>query len=399
MLQFRSASTRMVNSRRAIAECLEAALGTDLDRCDLLILHASIGHDFQDLLDQAHELVPRARVVGSSCCGIVGSEGVSESMKDIAIMTVSGGDEFAVAHVDGIEGDNSFAKCAELARQLRAQRPGVNMVCFLGSGIDIANDQCLAGFESVLGPEVTVFGATSADNMRGVTSYQLVDRGVYEHAAWAVGFADPTLEVDTQASHGFVATGDPLVVTRSEGHRILELDGRPAWPEYARRLGLPETASCGDSIPIGALAEELPSVLAREYGNQHILRVVTKRDPVSGVMYYATRCPEGTRLWLTTRDEPRIFADMDRMMGQLVTRGGGRKPVAVFHADCLARGRFLFNRVMKDELVSRMQYPLSDRGVVPPWLGLYGFGEFARLGGVNTYHNYTTALYVLRRRP
>jgi len=45
-----------------------------------------------------------------------------------------------------------------------------------------------------------------------------------------------------------------------------------------------------------------------------------------------------------------------------------------------------------------MQHPLSCEGEVPPWLGIYGFGEFARLGGVNTYHNYTTAIYALYRR-
>jgi hypothetical protein len=28
---------------------------------------------------------------------------------------------------------------------------------------------------------------------------------------------------------------------------------------------------------------------------------------------------------------------------------------------------------------------------------MYGFGEFARLGGRNAYHNYTTALYALYR--
>ena len=397
MLEFRSASTRMVNSRRAMTECMEAALGTATEDCDLVIIHASMGHNYHELLEQTRQLAPQARVVGASCCGIVGSEGVSESMKDLAIMTVSGRDQFAVACVDGISGDNSYEKSADLARQLRAANPGVNMVYFLASGIDIANDSCIAGFESVLGDQVTIFGATSSDNMRGVVSYQLFDDRVIEHAAYAVGFADPSLSVDTQATHGFVAVGEPLLVTRSQGHRILELNGRPAWQEYTSRLGLPVSATTGDSIPIGALAEELPQALAAEYGNAHILRVVTRRDGETGAMYYATRCPEGTRLWLTVRDEPRIFADMDRMVTQLVERADGRKPVAVFHADCLARGRFLFNRVMKEELVSRMQYPLSTDGVVPPWLGMYGFGEFARLGGANCYHNYTTALYALYR--
>lgn len=399
MLEFHSASTRMVNSQRAITECLEAALGGQPGDCDLIIFHASLGHNYQELAAQARALAPQARVVGCSCCGIVGSEGVSESMKDLAIMTVKGRSELAVAHVDGINGDNAFEKCAELARQLKAANPAINMVNFLASGIDIANDRCIAGLESVLGPQVTIFGATSSDNMRGLVSYQVVDGEVYEHAAWAVGFADPTLWVDTQASHGFVAVGEPMLVTKVDGHRILELNGQPAWKEFTSRLGLPETATCGDSIPVGALAERLPDALAAEYGNDHILRVVTKRDPASGAMYYATTCPAGTPLWLTVRDEPRIFSDMDRMMGQLAARAKGAKPVAVFHADCLARGRFLFNRVMKEELVSRMQFPLSTSGVVPPWLGMYGFGEFARLGGANAYHNYTTALYVIYRRP
>lgn len=377
-------------------ECLEAALGEGQADCDLVLIHASLGHDYAQLLDEARRLVPRARVLGSSCCGVVGREGVSESMKDVAIMTVRGADELAVAHVDGIFGHDSFEKSAELARQLQAARSGITMVYFLASGIDIADDRCIAGLESVLGPDVTIFGATSADNMKGVASYQMVDDTVYEHAAFAIGFCDPTLEAVTQATHGFVAVGEPMTVTRSEANRIIELDGRPAWTVYTERLGLPVTATPGETIPVGALAELLPPAEAEEYGSPHILRVVTKRDP-DGTMHYATHCPEGTKLWLTMRDEALIFRDMDRMMQQIVERGRGREVAAVFHADCLARGRYLFDRVMKEELVGAMQYPLSSGGQVPPWLGMYGFGEFARLGGRNQYHNYTTAIYALYR--
>ncbi|MCG6942909.1 MAG: FIST C-terminal domain-containing protein [Thiohalocapsa sp.] len=396
MIRFHSASTRMVNSRRAMAECLDAALGERDQDCDLIIIHASMGHDQQQLIDEARERAPSARIVGSSCCGVVGREGVSESMKDVAIMAARGAEHIAVAHVDGIYGHNSLDKAAELARQLKAKAPAVNMIYFLASGIDIDDDACIRGIESVFGPDVTIFGATSADNMKGVASFQMVDDTVFEHAAYAVGFSDPTLSVITQATHGFVAVGDPLVVTRATGNRIHTLNDRPAWEVYTERLQLPVAATCGDTIPVGALAERLPPALAAEYGNDHILRVVTKRD-ADGAMHYATDVAEGTELWLTVRDEARIFNDMDRMMAQMVARAGDRELVAVFHADCLARGRYLFNRVMKEELVGRMQYPLSRNGEVPPWLGMYGFGEFARLGGRNTYHNYTTALYAIYR--
>ena len=106
----------------------------------------------------------------------------------------------------------------------------------------------------------------------------------------------------------------------------------------------------------------------------------------------------GTRLWLTVRDEDRIFKDMDRMMKSMTARRQGQWPVAVFQADCLARGRRLFNRVMKEELVHCMQQPFARDGQVPPWFGMYGFGEYAHLGGRNAYHNYTTALAAIYRR-
>lgn len=395
MLNFFSASTRIVNTRRGITECMESALGSNLTDCDLVIIHASLGHDFKELIDGVSQLAPQAKVVAASCCGIVGKEGVSETMKDIAIMAVKG-KEFGVSWINEIYGRNSFEKAKEMAEDLYRQQPETRFIYFLASGIDIANDRCIEGIESVFGPDVTIFGATSADNMKGVISYQAAGGNVFNHAAFLVGFADPSMEVNTQATHGFLPIGEPLVVTRAEGHYIFELNGKPAWTEYTQRLGLPATATCGDSIPIGALAEKLSPPLAREYGNEHILRVVTRHE--GDTMLYATTCKTGTELWLTIRDEPLIFNEMDRMVKEMDRKMGSRKPIAVFHADCLARGRFLFNRVLKEELVSRMQFPFSSHGICPPWLGMYGFGEFARLGGRNMYHNYTTALYTIYRK-
>ena len=176
------------------------------------MIHAALGHDFKVLLDETRRLAPKARVVAASGCGVVGRDGVSESMKDIAIMAVQGKD-FVVGHSDGVYGANSYEKSVEMAKSMQAQNPDVRFIYFLASGIDIANDRCIAGFESVFGSKVTIFGATSSDNMRGIVSFQGVDDAVYQHGAFAIGFTDPTLEVDTQATHGFVAEGSPITVT------------------------------------------------------------------------------------------------------------------------------------------------------------------------------------------
>lgn len=394
MLQFFSSSARVINTKRAVIECMEIAMGQNYVDADLIVFHASIGHDFKEMMAQAHEMAPNAILLAASCCGVVGREGVSESMKDMALMAIKG-KEFVVSHTQDIYGNNAYEKTLQMAKELKEKSANINMIYTMASGIDIDNNATIRAIEEVFGSEVTIFGATTSDNMKGVVSYQAFNQVVTEHGAYLIGFADPTLKVDTQATHGFVAVGEPLIVTKSNGHIIEEFNGNPAWQEYTKRMGLPESATCGDSIPIGALGEKLSPELAAEYGNSHILRVVTKHE--GNDMYYATDIAVGTELWLTTRDEELIFNEMDRMVSVMRERMKGAETVAVFHADCLARGRFLFNRIIKDELVSKMQNPFYINGECPPWLGMYGFGEFARLGGINTYHNYTTALYVIYR--
>lgn len=83
------------------------------------------------------------------------------------------------------------------------------------------------------------------------------------------------------------------------------------------------------------------------------------------------------------------------MMERVSSKLGDRRAVAVFHTDCAARGRALFNKVLKEEIVNRTQMPLCGDTTVP-WLGMYGFGELTtQLGGRNRFHNYTTSLYCI----
>ncbi|NPE29540.1 hypothetical protein HNV12_16585 [Methanococcoides sp. SA1] len=398
MLKFSSSSTGVVNSKKAITECLENASvdGESID-CDLVVIYTTIDHDLNDIISEAHQLAPSAKIVGCTCSGIIGKEGPNEAMRSLAIMTVKGGnEEFSVVIKDNIAGPNSYEVGAQLAQDLKGKNPNVNMIHFLASGIDIAADKALEGIESVFGTDVPIFGATSSDNMKAINNFQFVDDQILEKGALAIGFADPTLEIITQASHGFEIIEMPFEVTRSESNRVFELDGQPAWKCLTENLGLPETAKLADTIPIGALAEELPESLQEEYGNTHILRVIAKKG-TDGSIYMPVDCPEGTQLCLTKRDEDRIFGGLDQMVGQIVERCDGRRPVAVFHADCVARGRGMLNRILKDEIVARMQHPLCNGGDVP-WLGMYGLGEFARLGGHDQFHNYTTALYVIVKR-
>ena len=400
MLSFNSANVRIANGKRAVAECMDIAFGETVPTdCGVVIVHAPLGHSLDKIAAEIQQHIPGVTVLGNSCSGVTGRGGVGESMHDLAIMAISGPkDQYAVAAVREIYGVNAYQKGLELAKSLKEKAKNINAVYLLCPGIDIANDLVVQAFDEVFGTDIVLFGGTSSDNMRGLINYQYPGDTLTEHGAWAVGLADPTLKAATRATHGFTAYGEPMIVTKAEGNKIYELNGKPAWREYTSRLSLtpsPDTI-CGDTIPVGALAEELPKELAEEYGNPHILRVITKYDP-DGAVYYPVTCKEGLKFWLTTRNEDLIFSEQQRALDYLVAQKGGHETVAVFQTDCLARGRFLFNKVMKDEIIAMMQAALSKNGEVPPWLGMYGFGEYARLGNRNAYHNYSTALLVLYR--
>jgi hypothetical protein len=398
MLKFYSGSTGSVNSRRAMAECLEIALeGEENLDCDLIIIYSSIGHNFRDILSEARRLSRHAQIVGCTGAGVIGREGPFESMKALAIMAVKGEkSDFAVASKDSIKSSNSFEVSAELAQDLCNKNPKINMIHFLPSGFDVLEDRALEGMESVFGPEMPIFGATAGDNIRIISNYQFMGEEVIERGAVAVGFADPTLEMITQATHGCSVMGEAFEVTRSEMNRIFELNGEPAWKFLTDRVGIPESTPLLEGGPTSWFGLELPVELHSEYGSTHILTAAFEKFSDNSLLLPMV-CPEGMKLWNVVRDEEKMFEDLDKMINQLLERFNGRQPYAVFHADCSARGRWSFNRVLKDEIIRKMQYPLTQDSDVP-WLGLYGFGEFARLGGRNRFHMITTSLFVILKK-
>lgn len=402
MLRFYSASNGVVNSEKAMQSCLESALSGQeasiYEKELLIVIHTTIGHDFQALLSAARQRCPQAAIVGCTCAGIIGVEGANESMRALGIMVAEPEErgEFGIAYCDNIRGYNSYQKAREMAETLRAGTPGINMVHILASGIDIAADRALEGVADVFGADMPVFGGTSSDNMRAISTYQFVNCRILERGAIMIGYADPGLSVEMGVHHGSVPVGQPLTVTRSRANQVFELDGQPAWRLLMHKLSLPENSHPGPCIPVAGLAELLPEEYHDDYGNKHILRVIVKVDEEDNSFYMPVDCPEGARLWLTQRDEGLIFSGLEHMIGSLARRIEGKKIAAVFHTDCAARGRAMFNKIAKDEIIEKMQAPLM-KGQRLPWLGMYGFGEFTKLNGKNFFHNYTTSIYALVR--
>lgn len=394
MLDFASGHSAQVNSAAAMNECLVKAVGDRGAEVSVLMVHSTIGHNFKALMAAAQEGCPKAVVVGCTGAGVIYSEGVSEAMKALAVMAISG-PEVAVVFRDGLNRSNGRTLAMDAAEELKRTVGGIKAVFLFTAGFDITGDHVIGGVEDVLGRHVPIFGGMAADNGKAKSSFQFHNGTVTEHGLFLVGIADPTLECEWVCHHGSNPVGAPFVVTEGEFGHVSALDGRPAWEQVMSRLGLPADTPSGHTLPIAGMGVELSDAEQTEYQNSHLMRVPLETDGRGG-FYFPASVAVGTRLSLMQRDEDKTFAGVDRISQLLKDKIAGRELVAVMHADCMARGRLTFDRVSKDEIIARMQNPLGGNGQVP-WLGVYAYSEFCPLGGRNQFHSYTTVLFSLVR--
>jgi hypothetical protein len=403
MLEFNSASVRIADGARAVDECIEMMYGNQAPPDGgLWIVNAVIGHKLEKIASAIQARIPSASVLGSSCGGIVGREGAGESMTHMAVMTVNGPpSEVAWSAVDDFHADNAYQKGQALAADLKGKLPGAKIIYLLTPGLDSLNDELLRAILEAFGEDIVIFGGASSDNYKGLVTSQYIGGKACPDGMWAVGFADESLKSAARATHGFKAYGDPMTVTKANRNFILELDGQPAWATYSQNLGDISAEDVRKVLVSGGLAISLDPALASEYGNDYILRMGQPQE-ATGAIRLSVSVKEGDQFYFTTRDEDLIFSEQKNALdalrnGMISDSQGAPRPVAVFQTDCLLRGRTLFDKVMKDEIIGMMQNAFSNDGEVPPWLGMYGFGEFCPISGQNLFHTYTTSLLVLYR--
>ena len=190
MLEFSSGLSTVVNSKQAAAECVELALGDAGDTCDLLVIHSTVGHNFAQAIASARSACANAVIVGCTGSGVIGREGVSENMRSMAVMAVRG-KEFGAAAADGLNSQNSLTLATQVAQEVKAKCDGVTMVYCLTSGLDLCGDDVIEGIESVFGPDVPIFGATSADNAKAKKTFQFFGETVMEHGIVLVDLPIP----------------------------------------------------------------------------------------------------------------------------------------------------------------------------------------------------------------
>ena len=328
MLEFFTGCSNAVNSSKAVAECLDAALAEATATPRLVMLHSTMGHDFTKLLSAARERCPEAEVVGCTGSGVIGSDWVSEKMRALAVLVVTG-DEIAVTSEEGLTGENSREKAGACAQALSERLPGTNMIYVISPGLAVTGDHIVEGIDSVFGSNVPLLGAAAGDNAQVKRTPVFHGDTVSGDALVLVGFADPALEVIQGAHHGSLPiSGMEFTVTKSEANRVDELDGEPAWPAMAKRLGFELETNPGSVIAITGFGLDLDEEDRIAYDNDQILRAPFAVGEDLRSFFTVASCPVGSKITMMRRDEDHIFDGVDRLVTRLREQLAGRRPRA-----------------------------------------------------------------------
>ncbi|MDQ3862501.1 MAG: FIST C-terminal domain-containing protein [Actinomycetota bacterium] len=378
-----------VAGREAAEQALQRA---DVERPDFVFMFATVGYDQHSVLRAVRETTGGAPLCGCSGEGTIGGNDADESNYSVVVMAISSEElRWTNGLATGLSTDSRAAGqliSQSVSSDLSADAVGLFV---FPDGTTVNFDEFFAGLDGELPSDrfLPIWGGGAGDNLALVQTYQYCDDEVVsDGVAYALlsGKAQPASTIGI----GYLPIGGERKVTRSQGNVIYEIDGKSA------------VEVLQEYLPYSALAEDwrryahscvlclrAPSYMEDE---EYVVRTILSLDATDGSATVQTEVPEGTSVWMTSKDQEKFTAGLDRMAEQIKKGLGGNQPKLVFHFDCVSRGKLMFRDQEKMRLLRQLRQAIDPEA---PWAGFYTFGEIGPVNKHNCYHNYTGVVLAL----
>jgi hypothetical protein len=312
-----------------------------------------------------------ATVVGCTGFAEVGEDGVSVGGVAVAAL---GGEGFTVrtkvAHVREVGHRAAGAAAAGAMDGVTSPHSALIMLC---DGLTGDPHEVVRGAYSVLGATVPLVGGFAGDLTR---TLQFHDETIHEDAVIgiAVGSDAP---IGIGMAHGWHRLDPPMIITKSSGGRIDEIDDEPALDVLLRRNGVPG-GRAGDIFRYPETLQLLG--LSRRSGED--IRALNSGDDGTRSVLGGADFPQGALCWLMGGDHDSLIKGAVESCQEALDGLDGRPPLGVLAFDCDGRR----NKLGPDgagEAVETMRSVLGRT----PLAGFYTAGEIARVrGALGTHH-------------
>lgn len=357
--------------RRASAEAL---VGAD---AKLLVVFSSDSLEPARLLGSVAQAAPGVPVVGCSTAGEIARSGPGDAG---VVVLAMGGDGFTVSTAAASMAEGLRQAGEEVARCAASVEGSAHRILLLLSdGLGGDQEEVVRGAYSVVGAQVPLVGGCAGDDLEMAATRQF--HGTDMLTASVVGAAigsDAPFGIGVH--HGWRPVGAPMLVTASDGNRVLTLDDEPALDVYLRGLAAPEEAR-HDGPAFTRFAMTHPLGLERRRGPE--VRFVAGADFSERALTCVAHLPRGGLTWFMEGDAGSVMDATDAACAGALGQLAGAPPIGLVAFDCIARRGVLGTGV--GEEVAR----IASHAGGAPVAGFYTYGEFARTGGAGGFHNQT----------
>jgi hypothetical protein len=367
----------------------DAVAGRVTSENDLVIIFASFDYDFDALYRGASTEASPAEVVG---CSATGSFTHDEQVPHgcVAVFLPAQGRRFGICHLecDGEDVAGSARQASEIARQRAGDNHPHSVLMLLTDGLTPDQRDIARGAYEVTGALTPFVGGAAADSLLWECTYTVGEGRVLMHGILAV-WINSERPMSVSVGHGWHPAGRPMLVTRTTGTVVHELDGVPALEAYLADVPPDEV---GDLAPGG------PEFFRRRLDNpvglpnargRYDVRQLHAYLPEGGGLNFNTGISEHSILQVMNSDAD-LLLEGARQAARDALDGVDTPPHVALVFSCGSRVPLLGERVSEE--ASAVSAALGGAAIC----GFFTFGEFARVNGSSGVHNSSVAILVLR---
>ncbi|MBU4201653.1 MAG: FIST C-terminal domain-containing protein [Candidatus Altiarchaeales archaeon] len=250
-----------------------------------------------------------------------------------------------------------------------------------GGGADVVR-----GITDVVGLHFPVVGGSPGDDLQMKKTYEFCNDKIYSDAVVSAVLRSD-LVTGFGVRHGWHPVGKPMIVTKSKGGQVYEIDGQPAIKAYEEFFGKEITEEAlGKEFSMNSLG--IPA-----WESEYRLRWPILKKEDSSIIC-AGEIPQDSVVRIMEGDEASAIAAAKAAAREaMISADEPDEIAACIVFDCISRKQLLGDRAGKE--IEAIQ---SVVGKETPLIGFYTYGEQAPTSGAPAgFHNQTVVVYIISK--
>ena len=341
---------------------------------DLIILYTTEFFNQEDVIAGIKKIVGKAKIIGCCAAGIITKEGVFTDA--VGIMSIKSASLKCITEIETNVSKNAREAGVRAGKKLIKNNEKEGTILVLPDGFASNIAEIVKGLYHVMGSDYEYIGGGTGDNLKFFKTYQFNEKKLASDAL-AVALISG-IKLKTRIGHGWQPMGDPLLISKTKGKKIVKIDGKPAFQAYTnyfKDITSKNFSYYGMIHPLG-----LPNI-----EGEYIIR-----DPVKvnddGSIDCVTEVPENSMVHIMSGNKKILIKAAQKVAKDAVK--GFKNPEFVWIFDCISRYVLL-----GDDYKLELDAIVKTLGKDVPMLGILTFGEVGgRYDGPPLFHNKTLVI-------